>query len=86
MAEKSLKSIRSADEILARLTARLAKKDDKSPLSEPDRLTLDVLAAMAADDRRAALTALDELRRFTENSDDNRAYWLLSLKLKRELQ
>ena len=86
LAEKSLTSIREANEIHARLTLRLAKKDDKAPLSDADRLTFDVLTAKEADDRRAALLALDELRRFSENSDDNRAYWLLAQKLKRDLQ
>ena len=85
-AEKSLRSIREADAISARLTARLAKKDDKTPLSDPDRMTLDVLEAIEAKDRRAALLVIDELRRFTETNDVPHAYWLLAVKLKRDLQ
>ena len=89
LAEKSLKVLRESDEIHKSLTARLAKKDkkdDKAALSDPDRLTLDVLAAAEADDRRAALLAIDELSRFTANVDAHRPYWLLAQKLKRDLQ
>jgi eukaryotic-like serine/threonine-protein kinase len=88
LAEKSLRSLREADEIFARLSKQLgkksSKKEDKSTLSDPDRLTLDVLAAMEAEDRRAALLAVDELQRSTENNDDQRAYWLLAKKLRRD--
>jgi hypothetical protein len=88
LAEKSLVELKAANELHRKLAARVAKEKDKTPPSktDPEALTLDVLRSQAGNDRKAAIAAADELKRVTEGMADERPYYLLALKLRRELQ